>query len=140
MARNPPKDKGNSGPCFKCGATMFCREKEYNGVVTLQWQAQDGTSHYDKDGGCKLGQVPKSVATTVTETKVNWVKISEDDKSEDMKQLVLGLESMRSLAYEDAKKTHPEMSESSNTFGQIVNAGISHLIELAKVKAIKESN
>jgi hypothetical protein len=140
MAKNPPKEKGNSGPCFKCGATMFCREKEYNGMVSLQWQAQDGTSHYDREGDCKINQMPKSVAQTVTETKVNWVSISDDEKSDDMKQLVLGLESMRSLAYEDAKKTHPDMSENSNVFGQIVNAGISHLIELAKVKAIKESS
>ena len=71
---------------------------------------------------------------------MNWVKISEDDKSEDMKQLVLGLESMRSLAYEDAKELHPEMNENSNTFGQIVYATTHNLIELAKVKAIKESN
>ena len=140
MPKNPPKEKGNSGPCFKCGATMVCREKEYNGTISLQWQAQDGTSHYDKEGGCKVGQIPKSVAQVVTELKVAWKELSEDEKSDDMKQLVLGLKSMRSLAYEDTKELHPGMSENSNSFGQIVYATTHNLIELAKVKAIKEKN
>ena len=68
---------------------------------------------------------------------VKWDKISEEDKTEDMKELVMGLKTMRMLAYEDAKDIHPDMPENNNTFGQIVNAGISHLINLAKVKAMK---
>ena len=44
---------------------------------------------------------------------------------------------MQGLAYEYVKELHPDMPENTNTFGQIVNANISHLINLAKVKAIK---
>ena len=29
MPRNPNKEKGASGPCFKCVNTMYCNEKEY---------------------------------------------------------------------------------------------------------------
>ena len=140
MPKNPPKEKGNSGPCFKCGATMVCREKEYNGTISLQWQAQDGTSHYDREGGCKIGQIPKSVAQVVTELKVAWKELSEDEKSDDMKQLEGGLEAMISLAYGIVKKSNPEMSENGNTFGQIVNARTTQLIALAQVKATKEKN
>ncbi len=140
MGRNPPKEKGNSGQCFKCSGNIYCREKEYNGLVSLQWQNKEGGAHYDKDGGCKIGQMgsAQSISSKVQETKVSWNTL--DDKSSDMKQLVLGLDSMRSLAYEFTKGNHPELSENSNLFGQIVNANITHLIQLALVKATKESN
>ena len=68
---------------------------------------------------------------------VKWERVSEDDKTEDMKELVLGLKTMRALAYEDAKDVHPDMAENSNTFGTIVNANITHLVNLAKIKAMK---
>ena len=110
------------------------------------WQGADNTAHYkkvgEKDFVCKTSFTPQastpSIAQQLTENNVNWNPISEDDKSDDMRELVLGLKTMRSLAYGDAKDMHPDMNENSNTFGQIVNAGITHLIELAKVKAIKE--
>jgi hypothetical protein len=143
MPKNPTKIKGSQGPCFKCGSIMFCNEKEYQGLVSLQWQDQNGKAHYTRDGNCASESIPTinnmpSVARQVTTAKVNWNPMSEDDKSDDMKELVIGLKTMRSLAYGDAKDIHPELDENSNTFGQIVNAGITHLIELAKVKAIKE--
>lgn len=68
---------------------------------------------------------------------VKWEALPQEEWTEDMKELVLGLKAMRALAYKDAKDVHPDMPENSNTFGQIVNAGISHLINLAKVKAIR---
>jgi hypothetical protein len=45
---------------------------------------------------------------------------------------------MRLLSYKDAKEVHPDLDENSNTFGTIVNAGITHLINLAQVKATKD--
>ena len=145
MPKNPPKIKGSSGPCWKCGTVITYNEKEYNGTISLQWQGADNTAHYKKVGEdfvCKTGSAPQagspSIAQQLMNGVVNWTEISEEDMSEDMKQLLAGLKGMRSLAYQDAKELHPEMSENSNTFGQIVNAGITHLIQLAKVKAIKE--
>lgn len=90
----------------------------------------DGSPHF-----CK-GEKREERSPNQPDT-VKWERVSEDDKTEDMKELVLGLKTMRALAYEDAKDVHPDMAENSNTFGQIVNAGISHLINLAKVKAMK---
>ena len=88
----------------------------------------DGTPHFCKAGAERSPNHPDTV---------KWSKIPEDEKSDDMRELVIGLKTMRGLAYEDAKDVHPDMAEDSNTFGQIVNAGISHLINLAKVKAIR---
>lgn len=145
MPKNPPKIKGSTGPCWKCGTVITYNEKEYNGTISLQWQGADNTAHYKKVGDdfvCKTGSATQastpSIAQQLMNGTVNWTEISEEDMSEDMKQLLAGLKGMRSLAYQDAKELHPEMSENSNTFGQIVNAGITHLIQLAKVKAIKE--
>ena len=146
MPKNPPKEKGSSGPCWKCGTVMTYNEKEYNGQIQLQWQNADGSAHYkkigpgDKDFACSSGTKfnTPSVAQQLTMNKVSWTVISEEEQSEDMKQLLAGLKGMRALAYQDAKELHPDMDENSNVFGQIVNAGITHLIQLAKVKAKKK--
>lgn len=85
---------------------------------------------------CKKKQQDTSSNQSLFES-VKWDILPIEEQTEDMKELVLGLKTMRSLAYQDAKDVHPDMPENSNTFGQIVNASISHLINLAKVKAIR---
>jgi len=50
MPTNPKKELGNSGPCYKCGKTMFCGEG-YEKKPT--WQNEDGKSHYTQDGSCR---------------------------------------------------------------------------------------
>jgi hypothetical protein len=147
MPKNPPKTEGSTGPCWKCGQQMVCvKTGNYQGEDKFQWQNLDGSGHYkkigagDKDFACSTGSKfnPPSVAQQLTTHKVNWLVIEEEEQSEDMKQLLAGLKGMRALAYQDAKELHPDMDDNSNVFGQIVNAGITHLIQLAKVKAIKE--
>ena len=140
MPRNPNKEKGASGPCFKCGNTMICNEKEYQGLVSLQWQDNNGKAHYTRDGNC-AGSAPTinnmpSVAQQVTTHKVNWEEVGEITDDEGV--LLGGLKRMRLLSYKDAKEVHPDLDENSNTFGTIVNAGITHLINLAQVKATKD--
>jgi len=138
MPKNPPKEKGNSGQCFKCNANIYCREKEYQGTISLQWQDKEGKAHYDKGGGCKVqGSVSTPVAQII-ESKVVWTKL--DEKTDDQTQLQEGEGMFNSLAYETAVSRHPDMSQNSNTFGQIVNAIETHLIQLALVKATKEIN
>ena len=140
MPRNPNKEKGASGPCFKCGNTMYCNEKEYQGLVSLQWQDNNGKAHYTRDGNC-AGGLPTinnmpSVAQQVTTHKVNWEEVGEI--TEDEQVLLGGLKRMRLLSFKDTKQVHPDLDENSNTFGTIVNAGITHLINLDQVKATKD--
>ena len=142
MPSNPDKVVGNSGRCFKCNGTIYCREVEYQGQKKSQWQQKEGGSHQDKDGGCKgVGGTSASIGSSqpppVVESKVVWEKL--DEKSDDQTQLLGGLREVRSLAYEFTKEGHPELSENTNLFGQIVNANISHLLALAQIKATKES-
>ena len=42
------------------------------------------------------------------------------------------------MAYDIVKTMHPTLDENSNLFGQMVNAKESHLVQLAKIKAIRE--
>ncbi len=137
MPRNPPKELGNSGKCFRCNKPIYCKEG-YEGKPT--WKNNDGSSHYNKDGDCADSTKfeTQSVAQKVQETKVVWEKL--DETSEDQQQLVSGLREVRSLAYTFTKENHPELSENTNLFGQIVNANISHLLALAQIKATKESS
>jgi len=141
MPSNPEKIVGNSGRCFKCNDPIYCREKEYNGNKSAQWQDKEGKAHYNKDGSCKGGSINEGTQAksyTPATTKVVWEKV--EDKSDDMTQLQLGLKGMIGLAYETVKESHPELDENSTTFGQIVNARTAHLIALAQIKATKESS
>ena len=54
MTKNPTKELGASGPCYKCGAKMFCGEG-FEKKPT--WQNAEGKSHYDKDGNLKAPDV-----------------------------------------------------------------------------------
>ena len=42
------------------------------------------------------------------------------------------------MAYDIVKTMHPSLDENSNLFGQMVNAKESHLVQLAKIKAIRD--
>ena len=141
------KVEGSIENCPSCKQKIYCRTKQASGnfPAKLQWQDEDGKAHYSFDFATKLTSC-KSETKTEPKTsnqnpfldeKVVWDILQTEEYTDDMKELVLGLKTMRSLAYQDAKDVHPEMSENSNTFGQIVNAGISHLINLAKVKALR---
>ena len=113
--------------CNRCQAEITWPQPFVKGNKPLN---KDGSQHT-----CKPKE-ERSPNQSLFDT-VKWDIVPEEEKTEDMKELVLGLKIMRRLAYEDAKGIHPDMPENSNTFGQIVNAGISHLINLAKVKAMK---
>lgn len=75
MPRNPEKKAGNQGPCFKCQQVMICNEIEYKGEKKLQWQDNNGKSHYDKDGNCK-GTV-QQVDNAVQAIKTQKIKLED---------------------------------------------------------------
>ena len=116
------------GNCKNCGKEITWKTPYTKGDGPLNL---DQTPHR-----CKKEQPSQNQSLF---DNVKWSTVPEDEKTEDMRELVMGLKVMRNLAYEDAKDMHPDMPENSNTFGQIVNAGVSHLINLAKVKALKVS-
>ena len=138
---DPTTDKGN---CLICDREVMWVTKSYGGKFpdkkTLR-NADDQQAHNVKDnqGGWTCSSVTgntQSVGQQLTETKVIWEDPGELTEKEET--LLGGLIRFRALAYKDAKDVHPDMNENSNIFGQIVNAGITHLTQLAKVMAIKE--
>ena len=60
MPRNATKVIGAESPCFRCGKTMFCKGKEYQGETKPQWQNADGEAHYTSNGDCK-GEQPSQI-------------------------------------------------------------------------------
>ena len=112
-------------PCNKCGQPIGWRQ-EGDKYIPLN---TDGSDHKPTCGGSK----PQT-----QDTKVVWGKL--DEVSEDQAILREGLRQLRLVAYEFTKENHPELSDNSNLFGQIVNANISHLIGLAQIKATKEAS
>ena len=117
------------GNCNRCQAEITWPQPFVKGNKPLN---PNGTPHFCEQKKEEYKSPNQSLFDTV-----KWDKIPEDEKTSDMLELVIGLKTMRALAYQDVKDVHPDMPENSNTFGQIVNAGISHLINLAKVKAMK---
>lgn len=71
------KKDGNSGPCYMCNQTMYCRLKKSEKYGDkLQWQNEDGQSHWlpNKQGCRKLdGETQVSTKT--------WEKPKEMDLS-----------------------------------------------------------
>ena len=110
------------------------------GIITWPQPFVKGNKPLNPDGTPHTCNAKKETVNQPLFDNVNWSTIPADEKTDDMVELVMGLKAMRALAYEDARDVHPDMPENSNTFGQIVNAGISHLINLAKVKAMKARN
>ena len=77
MLKNPTKEIGANGPCFRCGKTMFCNGKEYQGETKPQWQNKDGTAHYTSSGDCK-GQEPQVINNMPT-PKIASQKVKLED-------------------------------------------------------------
>ena len=140
------------GACKVCGLEVMWVTKSYGGKFpdkkTLR-NASDQEAHNVKDGqggwtcsdgsGSSSGfaQTYQSVASKVTENKVVWESMGK--LTADQKQLKDGLSALRSIAYDFTKECHPELSENSNSFGQINNANMTHLLALMSIKAIKDS-
>ena len=115
----------------------------------LQWQNKEGKSHYlaaiyvddKKVFPCRdqtnTGEVKQAtIVSGQSESKPVWE--APEDISQSQQELSDGLKQMRYVAYVFTKECHPDMPDSSNLFGTIVNANISHLIGMATIKALKE--
>jgi len=77
MDQKLEKTLGNSGPCYKCGKTMFCNETEYKGVKKLQWQDVDGKSHWlPNNAGCRGTDNAKPVPTWVNPGQAPAIDLS----------------------------------------------------------------
>jgi len=142
------KELDKMAKCPSCKASIICRDKITNSGPVLQWQNQNGQSHYlppkdDPDnpgnkifGGCRPAGEQNQSTTPQTAGKTIWDII--DTKSSDMIELQTGSNVMRALAYENTKNSYPDMDDQSQIFGTIVNAEKGHLIQMRLIKQIKD--
>jgi hypothetical protein len=82
--------------------------------------------------------VPKQNEIAQRETEKTVWPNSPTDYTPDQTNLMDAEQIYCKMAFDLVKSMHPTMDENSNTFGQIVNAKEGHLIQLAKVKAIRD--
>tara|TARA_R110000822_G_scaffold164589_2_gene305199 strand:- start:331 stop:774 length:444 start_codon:yes stop_codon:yes gene_type:complete len=145
VAKLEPKTVGTSGACTVCGSNVIWVEKTWQGKASLTLRnSSDQKAHNVKSGDswiCSTGNEfsgnTQSVASKATENTVVWESMGK--LTPDQKQLKDGLSALRSIAYDFTKECHPELSENSNSFGQINNANMTHLLALMSIKAIKDS-
>jgi hypothetical protein len=79
-----PKTKGAEDSCPSCHQVLVCREKEYKGETSLQWQYKDKEeAHFSfdfktKKSACKetAGGSQASTTSSVTTDTLNLDKIS----------------------------------------------------------------
>lgn len=142
-----------SQPCNKCACPLvWDRElkdpRPADKAKNKGWWREDLTKELHTLERCKkfqdsgeftLGgsrQAPVKIESQKSET-VNWPKIVDDFSPEQIATLEAE-EIYCIMAVEATKKLHPTLDPNSSTFGQIVSAKEGHLIQLAKIKAIRE--
>ena len=124
------KAKGAEDKCPSCGMDLVCREKEYKGNISLQWQYKDKEeAHFNfdfatKKSSCKESGDKKpndSVAAVYSADQLNISQIEVTGKEEIMeatedgtKRLLIVLSGVQRLCKE-AGVTHPA------TVGMIFN-------------------
>ena len=97
------------------------------------------------DSGCfekQKGLILKAVqagaeARAEHRETVNWPTLA-GEYTPDQEATLQAEEIYCQMAVEATKKLHPKLDPNSSTFGQIVSAKEGHLIQLAKIKAIRE--
>jgi len=114
------------------GSKLHCLEDgEYKGIPKFVWVHEDGSRAFRKVNG-NITFVRQGEATPSNSSpSVAWptldAKFSETiAKSIDLENLYVG------VAVQIAKGRYPNLSVDSQTFGMIVNAIKTHLIELRK--------
>ena len=121
--------------CNRCQQEIVWSEK-YDPKATNRSPPnnKDGTLHRCGDSSAPSTTSPPSILAGTTRTL--WSTMN--GKTPDMKNLQDGLITMTSLAYEIVKIDHPDLDDQGDKFGTIVNAKTGHLIELAKITAMKD--
>jgi len=124
--------KGSGVTATYEGMKLHCLEDgEYKGIPKFVWAHEDGSRAFRKVNGNITFVRPGEATQSNSSPSVNWPtldsKFSESIVAQiDAENLYVG------VAVEIAKGRYPNLSSDSQTFGMIVNAIKTHLIELRK--------
>ena len=84
-----PKSKGAEDSCPSCHQILVCREKEYKGETSLQWQYKDREeAHFSfdyktKKSACKESAGGSKASTTQSSVSTDKIDLSKIDLSSD---------------------------------------------------------
>ena len=135
MAKLPTK--GDGVTATERGFSIHCQSNgEYKGVPKFIWVHEDGSQVYRKVNG-DIKFVEPSGSESAPVSVANVVPLFGTLKGESLSEIeryIVGKEErLCSLAADVARDRYPEMKESSQTFGMIVNAIKGSLITLSSV-------
>lgn len=137
-----------SKPCNKCTCPLVWDRdlkdpRPADKAKNKGWWREDLTKELHTLERCKKfqdsGEFKKTSQTSESQKSesVNWPKMVYDFSPEQIATLEAE-EIYCIMAVEATKKLHPALDPNSSIFGQIVSAKEGHLIQLAKIKAIRE--
>ena len=136
-------DKGKVKPCPNgCGTQVFFESRfgEDGELITKDdgktkwWLMEDASKQIHKCPNKAMGFTPQRKSGQSEQVATVWATAEPDDKGYELGE---GEKAFENIAYHLVKERHPDISDQSNLFGQMVNAKESHLIMLALIKAIK---
>jgi len=95
------KKKGAEDTCPSCQTMLVCREKDYKGEITLQWQYKDKeVAHFNYDFKTKKTSCKESITgfaeTTVRPTSARTIDIDGLSIPKDQQKMII--ESAQELA------------------------------------------
>lgn len=130
MAKLPTK--GDGVTATKDGFPIHCEQiGEFKGVPNFAWKHEDGSAVFRKINGTIVFCKPSgSESSPVSEAQVPIWGTYELNKSD--KELVSTESRLCSIAAGVARERYPEMKETSQTFGMIVNAIKGSLISIER--------
>ena len=91
----------------------------------------------ESSGEWRIRQTGYDLSKDRPEQKTIW-PTAPAQYTPDQQNLMDAEEIYCKMAYDIVKTMHPSLDENSNLFGQMVNAKESHLVQLAKIKAIRD--
>jgi len=119
------------GICNNCNAEIVWPQPYVKGNPPNN---PDGTAHRCKKSDSPVPNDKYPGKPTV----VKWPTLNTEDKRPDMIELQEGSKVFTALAYENVLERVPDADTNGSLFGTMVNAEKTHLINLAKVRAIKQ--
>lgn len=135
--------------CQKCGCSIAWDKlidktfTKKDGSTGHGWWREDLSKEEHTKERCERMAHSNEWRSTKTEAKSAPVEktiwpSSPAQYTPDQTNLMDAEEIYCKMAYDIVKAMHPNLDENSNLFGQMVNAKESHLVQLAKIKAIRE--
>jgi len=133
MAQKLPKKSEGATATYESVELVCEKTGEYKGAPNFAWKVKStGEPAFARVNGVITFVGSGNADSAPKAATINWPSVDLDFAGTDNVSSAVDLETkFTGLAVEVTRERYPEMSETSQTFGMIVNATKGHLINLA---------